>query len=141
MAIAYTQTINLLYIYFYIWGLNLRLDNINLHQSLFFIICIDHYCHHYWTSKSLLNLWEYTQGSDITNKWVVHFVIVSESNWGLLNSLLYLNYYSYYSYIPIFFLSLKFSDSCNFLPNIQTLCNYNNFYHSPSLLYIGHTLV
>ena len=35
-----------------------------------------HHCHHYWTSESLLNLWECTQGSDIINKWVVHFVIV-----------------------------------------------------------------
>ena len=33
-------------------------------------------CNNYWTSESLLNLWEYTQGSDITNKWVVHFVII-----------------------------------------------------------------
>ena len=51
---------------------------INFHPSLSFIICIDlnHHCHHYWTSKSLLNLWECTQDSDITNKWVVHFVII-----------------------------------------------------------------
>jgi len=34
-----------------------------------------YYCHHYWTFESLLNLWECTQGLDITNKWVVHFVI------------------------------------------------------------------
>jgi len=67
----------LFYIYFCVWGLYLRLNNINFHQSLFFIICIDlnHHCYHYWTSESLLNLWEYTQDSDITNKWVVYFVI------------------------------------------------------------------
>jgi len=77
MVTACTWTITLLYIYFCIWELDLRLNNINLHQSLFFIICIDlnHYCHHYWTSELLLNLWECTQGSDITNKWVVYFVI------------------------------------------------------------------
>jgi len=56
----------------------LRLNNINFHQFLSFIIYIDlnHYYYYYWTSESLLNLWECTQGSDITNKWVVHFVIV-----------------------------------------------------------------
>ena len=77
MAITCSQTITLLYIYFCVWELDLRLNNINLYQSLSFIICIDlnHHCHHYWTSESLLNLWECTQGSDITNQWVVHFVI------------------------------------------------------------------
>ena len=77
METACAQTITLLYIYLYVWGLDLRLNNINFHQSLSFIIYIDlnHHCHHYWTSESLLNLWEYTQDSDITNKWVVHFVI------------------------------------------------------------------
>jgi len=65
------------YIYLCVWKLDLRLNNINFHQFLSFIICIDlnHYCHHYWTSELLLNLWEYTQGSDITNKWVIYFVI------------------------------------------------------------------
>ena len=50
---------------------------INSHQSLFFIICINfnHHCHYYWTSKSLLNFWECIQDLDITNKWVVYFVI------------------------------------------------------------------
>ena len=78
MATACVQTITLLYIYFCVWKLDLRLNNINLHQFLSFIICIDlnHNCHDYWTSESLLNLWECTQGSDITNKWVVYFVIV-----------------------------------------------------------------
>jgi len=78
MEIACTQTITLLYIYLYVWGLNPRLNNINLYQSLSFIIYIDlnHHCHHYWTSELLLNFWECTQGSDITNKWVVHFVIL-----------------------------------------------------------------
>ena len=71
------QTITLLYIYLYIWGLDFRLNNINFYQFLSFIICIDlnHHCHYYWTSESLLTLWECTQGSDITNKWVVYFII------------------------------------------------------------------
>jgi len=74
---ACTQTITLIYIYLYVWGLDLRLNNIIYYQFLFFIICIDlnHHCHYYWTSKSLLNLWKCIQGSDTTNKWVVHFVI------------------------------------------------------------------
>jgi len=72
---ACIQTITILYMYLCVWRLNLRLNNI-IHQSLFFIINIYHYCHYYWTSKSLINLWEYTQGSNITNKWVVHFVIL-----------------------------------------------------------------
>ena len=69
-------------IYFYIWKLDFRLNNINFHQSLFFVICIDlnHHCHHYWNSKSLLNFWEYTQGLDITNKWVVYFLILDFFN-------------------------------------------------------------
>ena len=87
MKTAYAQTITLLYIYFYIWGLDFRLNNINFHQYLSFIIYINlnHHYHHYWTSKSLLNLWEYTQGSDITNKWVVHFVI-GRKGWILTHS-------------------------------------------------------
>jgi len=79
METACIWAITLLYIYFCVWRLDLRLNNINYHQSLSFIICIDlnYHCYHYWTSESLLNLWECTQGSDITNKWVVHFVISS----------------------------------------------------------------
>ena len=78
MEIAHAQTITILYIYLYVWELDLRLNNINYYQYLSFIVCINlnHHCHHYWTSESLPNLWEYTQDSDITNKWVVHFVIV-----------------------------------------------------------------
>ena len=57
MKTACTQTITILYKYFYIWGLDLRLN-------------------YYWTSELLLNLWEYIQGLDTTNKWVVYFVIV-----------------------------------------------------------------
>ena len=79
IAIACIQTITLLYIYLCVKGLDFRLNHINFHQPLLFIICINlnHHCHHYWTSESLLNLWEYIQGSNITNKWVVHFVIVT----------------------------------------------------------------
>jgi len=70
------------YIYFCVWELDLRLNNIILHQfsSIFipyYLIDLNYHCHHYWTSESLLNLWECTQDSNITNKWVVHFVIVS----------------------------------------------------------------
>jgi len=80
IEITCIQTITILYKYFYIWELNFRLNNINYYQLLFLIIidiCIDiyHYCYHYWTSESLLNFWECTQDSNITNKWVVHFVI------------------------------------------------------------------
>ena len=75
METACTQTITILYKYFCIWELNLRLNNI-IYYSLFFIINLHHYCHYYWTSELLLNLWECTQDSDITNKWVVHFVIL-----------------------------------------------------------------
>jgi len=68
------------------WITHLFITDINNHQSLSLIIldiCIDlnHYCHHYWTSESLLNLWECTQGSDITNKWVVYFVIKKLEQW------------------------------------------------------------
>jgi len=79
METACVQAITILYIYLCVSRLDFRLNNINYHQSLSFIICIDlnHHCHYYWTSESLLNLWEYIQGSDITNKWVVHFVIDS----------------------------------------------------------------
>ena len=73
-----TQIITILYKYFYVWGLNLRII-IFINFYLFIIdICIDfyHYYHYYWTSELLLNLWEYTQDSDITHKWVVYFVII-----------------------------------------------------------------
>jgi len=61
MEIACAQTITILYKYFCIWKLDLRLNNINYYQLLFLIIiniCIDFYyhCHHYWASESLLNL-------------------------------------------------------------------------------------
>ena len=72
METAYIQIITILYIYLYVWELDLRFNNIIHHQSLLIIIdiCIDlyHHYHHYWTSKSLLNFWEYIQGSNITNK-------------------------------------------------------------------------
>ena len=58
MKTACVQTITILYIYFYVWGLNLKLNN-SYHLFLISInICID-YCHYYWTSKSLLNIWEF----------------------------------------------------------------------------------
>ena len=62
MAIACVRIITLLYIYLYVWKLDFKLNNINLCQYLSFIICIDlnHHCYHYWTSESLLNLWECT---------------------------------------------------------------------------------
>ena len=95
IATACVRTITLLYIYFYIWGLDLRLNNINFHQSLSFIIYINlnHHCYYYWTSKSLLNLWEYTQDSDITNKWVVHFVI----GWMLIHQTMQQKKFCWYS--------------------------------------------
>jgi len=73
MEIACIQTITILYKYFYVWELDLRLNNINYHQSLSLIIIdiyidFNHHCHYCWTSESLLNLWEYTQDLDITNK-------------------------------------------------------------------------
>jgi len=37
MEIAYAQTITILYKYFYVWRLNLRLNNIYYHQSYFVI--------------------------------------------------------------------------------------------------------
>ena len=77
MKTACTQTITILYKYFYIWELDFRLNNI-INFYLFIIdICIDfHYhCYYYWTSESLLNLWKCTQDSDITNKWVFYLEV------------------------------------------------------------------
>ena len=63
MKTACAQTIIIIYIY--IWGLDFRLNNI---IYLLSIIIFVYHCHYYWTSELLLNLWEYIQGLDITNK-------------------------------------------------------------------------
>ena len=103
MEIAFICTITLLYIYFCIWELDLKLNSINFHYSLFFIICIDlnHHYHYYQTSKLLLNLWEYTQGLDITNKWVVYFVILSIIEFIQKNSIKFFKYKVFTLYILV----------------------------------------
>ena len=59
METTYTQTIIILYKYFYIWELDLRLNNINFHRLSLFIIPYYHW-YLYWyllLLSSLLNLW------------------------------------------------------------------------------------
>ena len=51
-----TQTITILYIYFYVWKLDFRFNNINYHPSFISY----HYWHLYWSLSSLsslLNFW------------------------------------------------------------------------------------
>jgi len=61
-----------------IWGFTVQLSLWKLVHWLWRYklneVCDSHY---YWTSKLLLNIWECTQGWDITNTWVFHFVILS----------------------------------------------------------------
>jgi len=54
METACTQTITISYQHFYVWKLDLRLNNINYYQLLSLIIidiCIN--LHHSWTSESI----------------------------------------------------------------------------------------
>ena len=124
---------------FCIYELDLRLNNINLYQSLSFIIYINlnHHCHHYWTSESLLNLWKCTQGSDITNKWVVHFVIVSSNTLAVFFFSLFLHAF-FFSLFPCFSLS---NFSCLLYSLLNTVSFYYLFQMDLELLLLLHFLI
>jgi len=69
---AYVQIITILYKYFCIWGLDLRLNNINYSYWYYLssIITISLY----WTSKPLSSYLSFKY----YNQWVAHFVTVRE---------------------------------------------------------------
>ena len=67
MATACAWTITLLYIYFYVWGLDLRLNNINFHQSL---LSVNYHI-------LILNLWNIIQ-LKYYNQWVSYLWYVQQ---------------------------------------------------------------
>ena len=77
MAKACTQAITLLYIYLYIWGLDLRLNNINYfcwyYLSPIIIISL------YWTSETLFSL------SITTSEYLICDIFINNNTFFLIN--------------------------------------------------------
>jgi len=119
MEIACIQTITILYKYFYIWELNLRFHNINLHQFISIIIFS-------LLLSSLLNFW-------ITSKSLrVHLRFISRS---LMVDFILFYFLSYFIFLFLF-LSFIFYFYFLFLEQLRlefishTVTSVTNWWHS-----------